>query len=416
MTVAICSDDLIVLDASDEDTTAAAAAAAAAAQHTQASTPGQAQTSDMEGSSSDDGFEILTPAPATLPAVITSRPFEETLTVAELQAQRIAYERLQKEAAQRSKGRSPVKKEKPQKKAAVPAILNPIPSPPISPKRAGYSNSTSDFSRESSEDRQQRNSSREKRERRAPTSFSDFQAQDQEYSRFAWKKSRGETLPEGYPQQNHGGVQVDSDTARKFTKAPSSKPKKAKRSDSGSSGSSDDDDDDDDGDDDFITEPEKTTDGTSDEDDDFYAPEPKKVKMQSFSDDVKMKSLPDEVKMKSLPNEVNSLAERAAKPGRGAKKQPVEKKKRRRRVVKNRQPSGASGNSSFAAATELVSDILARPRNAEDSVVNTTCWRAVRFDDAPACVLPLPETVDAEFHSAFERPIPTFGTLRLCLL
>ncbi|KAG3186375.1 hypothetical protein PC116_g7744 [Phytophthora cactorum] len=70
---------------------------------------------------------------------------------------------------------------------------------------------------------------------------------------------------------------------------------------------------------------------------------------------------------------------------------------------------------SHPVQTGIVSDTLAHPRNARDTVMHSTVWRNVCFDTAPTSLLPLDSNVALPFFSEFDRPLLTYdvdGDLR----
>lgn len=328
----------------------------------------------------DDGFEILTPLPAP------GRSLEDSLSFSELQAQQIAFAQLHRQANRR-KARaheSPSRAQGPATKGKAAAKSRPSPrgrsprtasspSPSSSSSFASSPRSDSRVLRKTAlaspfEDAPRRNVSasngnasktKTTRERRAPPSFSDFQAQEQVYSRLKaeWKKSAANAddspIPAGYPEQSSDTDVLDDD-------------------------------------DDFVSGPEKTTDDTSD-DDDFFAPEPKKSKAKTSTDAAKQ----------TAPSRDQRYTKKAAKP--------KTKKRYAKSGHKSLVKANGGGNGVPTAAAELVTDTLAHPRDATSTVIHCSSWRGVYFGEAPVSVLPMDESVDAEFHSEFERPLATYG-------
>lgn len=366
------------------------------------STRGRAGSSGDEDE--DDGFEILTPLPAP------GRSLEDSLSFSELQAQQIAFAQLHREAnRKKARGSSAVAgkpkaaaKGRPSQRGRSPARVSPSPSPSLSSTSSSSSSSPRSESRvmkksalsspfEDAPRRSEASTSRARatRERRAPSSFIELQAQEQVYKQLKsqWKKAGATAddspIPTGYPQQNLAGLKPESAPARGRSTASSSAQRPSEKS-SEQSGSETDVLE---YDDDFVTE------NTSD-DDDFFAPEHKKPKTSSSND---------------KPTALSRDPPAKAKNGKKANG----KKKRGKSGGKAAAKGNGGGSSAPAPPVELVSDTLSHPRDATSTVIHGSSWRGVFFDDAPLSVLPLDESVDTEFCFESERPLTTFGACAL---
>ncbi|EEY59595.1 polycomb-like protein [Phytophthora infestans T30-4] len=100
----------------------------------------------------------------------------------------------------------------------------------------------------------------------------------------------------------------------------------------------------------------------------------------------------------------NSKTNKAKKPSKSKAKKP-DNKSRPSSAVQSPQP----------AQPGVVSDTLARFRNARDTVMHSTVWRNVCFDTAPTNLLPLDATVALPFYSEYDQPLLTYdvdGDLR----
>jgi hypothetical protein len=374
----------------------------------------ESSTRGRDGSSGDededDGFEILTPLPAP------GRSLEDSLSFSELQAQQIAFAQLHREAnRKKARAQTPstqargsstqtgkaktAAKSRPAQRGRSPARVSPSPSP--SPSSLSSTSSSSSSRSEARvmkksalsspfEDvprRSEASTSRARatRERRAPSSFSEFQAQEQVYKQLKsqWKKAAATAddspIRTGYPQQNLAGHKPESAPPRGRSTASSS----AQRPSAKTSEQSGSETDVLEYDDDFVTE------DTSD-DDDFFAPEQKKMKINNSTDKPAAPSRDPPPK---------------AKNGKKAKG----KKKRAKSGGKAAAKGNGGGSSAPAPPAELISDTLSHPRDATSTVIHGSSWRGVYFGDAPLSVLLLDESVDTEFDFEFERPLMTFG-------
>ncbi|KAG7401869.1 Histone-lysine N-methyltransferase ezh1 [Phytophthora boehmeriae] len=176
----------------------------------------------------------------------------------------------------------------------------------------------------------------------------------------------------------------------------------------------DEDDNDDDDDDDaeenqqqFINEPELLSEASSLESDD------------KPSSDEEYK--PSESKHLVKPLEQNaSRSANADKKKNGTPSKPSKKKSRTKKSGKTStktRPSSAKAevHAGTPAQTKTVTDKLAKPRDATDTVMPSTVWRNVSIDVAPPNLLPVASAVALPFLSQCDRPLMTYdedGDLR----
>ncbi|ETK76548.1 hypothetical protein, variant 1 [Phytophthora nicotianae CJ01A1] len=173
------------------------------------------------------------------------------------------------------------------------------------------------------------------------------------------------------------------------------------------------------------SESEPSDDGKFEENKSKGSYEPEPLLEESYSESNKGVSdeeyVPSKPKTPSAQPASARTNDQKSKSGKTNKNRSSESKKSSKSKAKkgdnnSRSSSATSGvQSSLPAQSGVVSDKLARPRNARDTVMHSTVWRNVCFDTAPSNLLPLPVDVALPFFSEFDRPLLSYdvdGDLR----
>ncbi|KAL3662541.1 hypothetical protein V7S43_012396 [Phytophthora oleae] len=342
------------------------------------------------------------------------RMYAESMSFSELQAQQREFERLRAKAHRKGAPPGPERRAATGTKRKASGAISTMQSPPSARSKSSVMKKTTssspfdfDFPGSSDESSSSSSSARPK-ENRAPAvgsraklmSLKDIVAQEREFARLRDKKTKktGQAAP---PKKKRRAGPTTSASKPFFSVSGAAS--KSNVIDGTEWSESEPDDEEEEALEEYEQDAAERVSEESNEEEEFsdvaYMPS-------------KPKTLPTQ-RASPRTSEQNSKTDKASKSA-GAKM--TAKSKGNKGNNKSRLSSAKSGTHVPPPAQPgRISDTLARPRTARDTVVHSTVWRNVCFDTAPINLLLLDSDVTHPFFSEFDRPLLTYdvdGDLR----